>query len=226
MIEFVSHRLYLVQLFYMPKLIEKVKTIGIDTNGADKNATFKFICKYIEMFIHYNHEGYSLAMDYAREAQWQVCFQNPVGDQKISLRDKDMPFNLVLKLINNEVRYYPKPTKHGALWLANEYSRPSICNNFFSEIANYTTYTGKAYRQFKDTTLIAKDYTSEKYEKCENLYMLFGSSFMNNIRHIDCCSTLMYTLFMLLKHTSYYDIEENRDVSFFKTDSPEPLSQI
>lgn len=212
---------------FLPKLADKIKEMKFDeSTDSSKNSVFKFIIKYLTGIVYKtNEDDYKLTFDFAKHPEYQVLFQNKPGKEKIPVRDADMPFELVLRLITeeNNDNTLPDAIKNLTLWLSNQYSAPSVANNFFSAFVDYTTYTGPAYKHQHDSGIHSK-VTDELFKHTDNLYAFLGSNFMSTIRHLDSVSTLIYVLFMLLKQTSFYSVEDSRDTSYFNEATPDPLS--
>ena len=211
---------------YIPKLVKVVNNMNLAVDSANpsfKGGLFAYIYKYLSGFISNDRSGKPCcsSLDYAANANWQIMFT------KVP-RDPDMPF---FKVITNMDKETPDADKNYALWLANQFSSPSIGNNFFSEIVNYITYIpdGSLVQPDAKSKIKKKDYANNQdrtYNHCQHLYQLFPSGIMDCIRHFDVMSTFIYTMFMLLKQTSFYDHEMNKDASYFKVPNPEPLSIV
>lgn len=223
---------------YIPRLSETINSIEwkIDSTNASKtfkNGIMSFIYEYISGFTINDTKNESLhtSLYFSSESKWQMLFLTglPKPDtstnKTVVARNQNMPFNKVIECINGDLDN-PDKKKNSSLWFANQFSAPSVGNNFFSEIINYITYIpAKIDNLIIDGAIKVKDYDKDdKYFK--NLYQLFPSGIMNCIRHFDVMSTFIYTMFMLLKQTSFYDHEMDRDTSYFKVPNPEPLSVV
>lgn len=103
----------------------------------------------------------------------------------------------------------PSFEKNKLLWLCNQYSCPSVANNFLIEFVKYITID-----------------TSNKPEnsKIKRLQTLFTTAIPAAIRHMDSITAYMNVLFMLLKQTSYYSHEYDKEMTYFNVSNPEPFS--
>lgn len=67
---------------------------------------------------------------------------------------------------------------------------------------------------------IAKEVTPDSNN---SLSILFNTKFLGHLRQLDIGTTFIYTLFLLLRHTSRYDLDHDTETSTFGLTKPEPF---
>ena len=180
------------------KLIERFDNYGTLNTNSYRSNIFKVVKAYIGNYVN----GNTLALDKADDYRFQICFTEN--------RPINMPIEKVVdSLVNNLPQGAPAYDNNKLLWLCNQYACPSVANNFLTEFLKYITI---------DTT------DEQEKKKFKPLQQLFASAIPEVLRHFDSLTTFTSILFMLLKQTSYYDHEYDRDVSFFNVQNPEPFS--
>ena len=161
-----------------------------------KGKTFGVIESYISNYC----DKELIALDVCDDYRYQLKF--------IDNREEFMTIQeIVEKLRNNHDE--PGFDKNKVLWMSNQYVCPSIANNFLTEFVKYITI---------DTT------DNEEMRKVRPIQQLFATGIPEILRHLDSSSSFISVLFMLLKQTSYYDHEYDRDMTFFNVTNPEPFS--
>lgn len=161
-----------------------------------KQRLFNFIRSYLAAFINGNNEAFDLTKDY----RYQV---NVKGFERVQIES--------LEKIIHRIKDMTQLLKADnlALAVANQYITPSVSNSFIVELVKYTSIN-----------------TQNPIHDCEKLQTLFGSGILEAIRHLNVLTTYISVLFMLLKETSYYSHEYDRDMSYFNVDEPEAFSVI
>lgn len=183
-----------------------------------KNGRIKFITNYITSIGGDNEETKSFSY---LNPEYQFIFS------KVKPREPDMSFTKVLSNLNNSADDAHPSTTDKTVWYGNMYYTPSVNNNFYSELLNYVTHVDKdcTISLSKGTSgIYYKDTSDDRFKGTESLCSMISSSFLTNIRHLDLVSTLTYVIFTLLHQTSYYDLSYEKDITFFKVNNPEPLS--
>lgn len=181
------------------KLISRFDNYNLETNKSYRSNNFKVIKAYIGNYVDSNNKV--LALDKADDYRFQINFGEP-RNPFMSLKD------IIDKLEDNNANA-PDYSKNKLLWLCNQYAGPSVASNFLVEFLKYVTI---------DTN------ETEENKKFKPLQQLFASSIPEMFRHFDSITTFVNVLFMLLKQTSYYDHEYDKDMSFFNVQNPEPFS--
>lgn len=181
----------------MQKLISKFS--GSHEKLSDKSYKGKTFAA-VESYISNYSDGISMALDMCGDYRYQVRF---VDNREKFMTVQDIITNLQT---NNSV---PGFEDNKVLWMSNQYACPSIANNFLTEFVKYITI---------DTT------ENEEMKKVRPVQQLFATGISSVLRHLDSLSSFISTLFMLLKQTSYYDHEYDRDMTFFNVTNPEPFS--
>ena len=180
--------------------IEKRDYASFGNKETYKHRMFEFIIYYLSRYTDKVGNNTVVAFDIAKNFRYQV------GYNKRTTRDPVDTFETIRDRIDQLVTTRGiNPTE----LLANQYIGPTVANNFMSEILEYIT-VGKR---------------NEK-EHCEKLQTLFGSGIMEAIRHIDSLTTYVNVLIMLLKETSYYSHEYDRDMSYFNIEDPNAFSVV
>ena len=183
-----------------------------------KNGRIKFISNYIT----------SIGGD--TEATKSFTYLNPEYQfifSKVKPREPDMSFTKVLSNLDKSTDEGHPSTSDKTVWYGNMYYTPSVNNNFYSELLNYITFvSGECTIPLSEGTsgVYRKNLTDDKFKGTNTLYSMISSSFLTNLRHLDLVSTLTYVIFTLLHQTSYYDLSYEKDITFFKVNNPEPLS--
>lgn len=181
----------------MQKLISKFS--GSHEKLSDKSYKGKTFAA-VESYISNYSDGISMALDMCGDYRYQVRF---IDNREKFMTIQDIITNLQT---NNSV---PGFEDNKVLWMSNQYACPSIANNFLTEFVKYITI---------DTT------ENEEMKKVRPVQQLFATGISSVLRHLDSLSSFISTLFMLLKQTSYYDHEYDRDMTFFNVTNPEPFS--
>lgn len=165
-------------------------------NNSYKGKTFGVVESYISNY----YDGKLMALDACDDYRYQISF--------VDNREKFMTIQEIIeKLRTNHDE--PGFENNKVLWMSNQYACPSIANNFLTEFVKYITI---------DTT------ENEETKKVQPIQQLFATGIPEILRHLDSLSSFISTLFMLLKQTSYYDHEYDRDMTFFNVTNPEPFS--
>lgn len=153
-------------------------------------------------FIRYYLNAYvdhkqRLALDLCKDYRYQIVVD---GNRKNYVEIRQIPGEVdkATDLIRADNK---------AIALGNQYIMPSVANNFMIELTKYTSL-------------------DNPIEHCEGDMLLFGSGVMESLRHLDSVVAYISVIFMLLKHTSYYSHEYDRDMSYFNVESPEMFSVI
>lgn len=179
------------------KLISNFNTSHDELNESYKGQTFSVVESFLSSFEVDGVSPLLLNDDF----RYQVNFIERLP--QLSIKD------VITKLRANDDA--PNFEKNKVLWLTNQYTKPSVANNFFMELV-------------KNTTI--RDVTNTNDERFSAIQMLFPSNILGYIRNLDSISSFISILFMLLKQTSYYDHDYERDVTFFNVQNPEPFSVV
>lgn len=179
------------------KLISDFNTSHDELNESYKGQIFSVVESFLSSFEVDGESPLTLNDDY----RYQVNFIERLP--QLSIKD------VITKLRANDDA--PNFEKNKVLWLTNQYTKPSVANNFFMELV-------------KNTTI--HDVTNTNDERFSAIQMLFPSNILGYIRNLDSISSFISILFMLLKQTSYYDHDYERDVTFFNVQNPEPFSVV
>jgi len=190
----------------LKKLIERFNDYGNqDAAGAPSSTSYRSnVFKVVKAYIGNYIEDDTIALDKADDYRYQISF---IEERKPFMSMEDV----LNKLADNNGRG-PDYDKNKLLWLCNQYSCPSVANNFLTEFLKYITIGAPNLPEGPDK------------DKLKSLQQLFASSIPEVFRHFDSLTTYVSVLFMLLKQTSYYSHEYDRDVSFFNVQNPEPFS--
>jgi hypothetical protein len=92
--------------------------------------------------------------------------------------------------------------------ISNQYLMPSVNNAFLSKLLHYLDDTGN----------------EKVFDEPNALPILQGTSFVEALRYFDISTTQLTILFMLLKKTSYYDYDLDKDKDFIETDNNDIFS--
>lgn len=180
------------------------------------NNTISFILSYFKYFSSNDHLG----LEFIMNPVWHV------GMEVIS-RNKYVTFSEIIQSLTSLTTTASDLSKYGPLWLVNQYSSPSVNNTFMNNYVNNITYiTNKALHQsiMSKSQIVVKDSQNNCIYK--NLYSLFGSDLSGTFRYVDTLTTILYSIFTLMKYTSYYSHTNENDVSYFNLDNPEALSSL
>ena len=110
----------------------------------------------------------------------------------------------------------PSFDNNASLWIANQYASISVANSFFYELIRYVDLHGLRTDANENNKL---------YDKNRDVISaLFSSNLCGSIRHLDAITTYASIIFMLLKQTTYYDHENDAEVTFFNNTDMEPFS--
>jgi len=180
------------------RLNKLISRFGASHDQID-NKTYKGrVIQLVEQYIGNYVKGNDSALDKCSDYRFQIKFND---------RKPDVSFTDIIDHLKRE-QNGPDFDKYNVLWLSNQYSCPSIANNFFTEYVKYITINPKAEKEILP------------------IQQLFPTGISSALRHLDSISTFTSVLFMLLKQTSYYDHEYDRDTTFFNVTNPEPFSVI
>lgn len=170
------------------------------TNNSYKYKYFDMIKLYISNYSSNN----KIVLDVCEDYRYQIKFNSEYRNPYMSIKDISKVLN-----INENNPGLPGFDKNKLLWLCNQYSCPSVANNFLIEFVKYITIN-----------------TNEDQEnnKTKNIQSLFVTGIPAMFRHLDSITSFINVLFMLLKQTSYYSHEYDRDMTFFNVSNPEPFS--
>jgi hypothetical protein len=135
--------------------------------------------------------------DLAVNPFYQICYGPRVSD---------MTYQSFVKSYNN---FMAGNEKYGSLVLSNQFSMPSIANNFLSKMCELTFDYGKSMSAQPDA-----------------LTYLIHTPFMNYLRKLDVQMTFMHILFALMKQTAGYQIDVDYDVPYFNITNPDAFSSI
>ena len=193
-------RLSITRLKDVVSIINDFATSKItkDDSNRYKAQVLTFAAKYLTMYVDENKK---LTLDYVKDYKYQVGFNGPTRSNTT---------NDTLQSILNRIDDVTKKHGHGTIALSNQFIMPSISNNFMSEIVDY----------------INPHATTKDNKNLEQLPSLFSTGIMSSLRHLDSITTYINVLFMLLKETSYYSHEYDRDMTYFNVQSPEAFSVI
>lgn len=179
------------------QLISKFSSYHDNLNANSyKEKTFGVIESYISNY----YDGKRMALDICDDYRYQISF--------VDNREKFMTIQEIIEKLRSN-HNEPGFENNKVLWMSNQYACPSIANNFLTEFVKYITI---------DTT------ENEETKKVQPIQQLFATGIPEILRHLDSLSSFISTLFMLLKQTSYYDHEYDRDMTFFNVTNPEPFS--
>lgn len=225
---------------YIPKL--RNVFAGAESSLDKLKKTHKFvysIYEFIKRYMYYYSidDGSTNASDIAENPDFQIL------DSSFSIRSPDMTFNTIVEKLSkvyNNGAIVANQLDNQMFMIANQYIAPSVNSNIFSELVNLISYIpiNSRYRgtvninsqnaniELEENKLfVRKDYDhDEVFKSCEDLYQLMSSGVMNSIRHFDTTATFLYTTFLWLKQTSYYDNKRDADVSYFGNSIVEPFS--
>ena len=162
-----------------------------------KYRLFNFIKFYINNVCD---EKGNISFDLAKDYKYQVSFGETGRIEQLRIEQ--------VADIVKEVQAKMNAT-NGTLALGNQYFAPSVANNFVVEFMKYIHIN-----------------PSNPIDHCEKIQSLFGSGIADALRHLDSLITFISVLFMLLKETSYYSHEYERDVSYFNSENPDVFSIV
>ena len=171
------------------------KAFKSTTKESYKQGLLSFIADYLQYYTQDN-----LTIDACKDYRYQINFNTSLRDANMNMKD----------IIDNMKSWEKEDVcvKSPNIALGNQYVMPSISNAYIIELLKYVSIN-----------------TDNKNAKdCHKVQRLFGSGIMEALRHLDSSSTYISVLFMLLKQTSYYDNQLDKDVTFIHSDSPEPFS--
>lgn len=169
----------------------------ISKNNSYKYAYFDMIKLYISNYTCNN----KIVLDVCEDYRYQIQFESTSRNPYMSIKE-------IANVLQNSPNL-PGFDKNGLLWLCNQYSCPSVANNFLIEFVKYITI---------DTS------DTQENNKTKNIQKLFATGIPAIFRHLDSITSFISVLFMLLKQTSYYSHEYDRDMTFFNVSNPEPFS--
>ena len=169
----------------------------VSGNNSYKYAYFDMIKLYISNYMHNNQ----IVLDVCEDYRYQIKFESSSRNPYMSIKE-------IANVLKNSPNL-PGFDKNSLLWLCNQYSCPSVANNFLIEFVKYITI---------DTS------DTQENNKTKNIQKLFATGIPAIFRHLDSITSFISVLFMLLKQTSYYSHEYDRDMTFFNVSNPEPFS--
>lgn len=169
----------------------------ISKNNSYKYAYFDMIKLYISNYTCNN----KIVLDVCEDYRYQIQFESTSRNPYMSIKE-------IANVLQNSPNL-PGFDKNSLLWLCNQYSCPSVANNFLIEFVKYITI---------DTS------DTQENNKTKNIQKLFATGIPAIFRHLDSITSFISVLFMLLKQTSYYSHEYDRDMTFFNMPNPEPFS--
>ena len=162
-----------------------------------KYRLFNFIKFYLNNVAD---EKGNISFDLAKDYKYQVSFGEAGRIEQLRIEQVEGVVKDVQAKMN---------ASNGTLALGNQYFAPSVANNFVVEFMKYIHIN-----------------TDKPINHCEKIQSLFGSGIADALRHLDSLITFISVLFMLLKETSYYSHEYERDVSYFNSESPDVFSIV
>ena len=167
--------------------------------------------------ISYKNKLFSVIMTYLRGFTKTGNVLDISHEYTYQLKFKDRRSIVSIDIAMNNIKNSPTgPSFDGniTLWLANQYASISIANSFFFEFIRYIDING-----------MEDDNNDTKYSKNRIIISaLFPSNLCGTIRHLDAITTYANIIFMLLKQTTYYDHENDAEVTFFNNTEMEPFS--
>lgn len=169
----------------------------VSENNSYKYTYFDMIKLYISNYTSNNQ----LVLDVCEDYKYQIKFDSSSRNPYMSIKE-------ITDVLKNSPNL-PGFDKNSLLWLCNQYSCPSVANNFLIEFVKYITI---------DTS------DSQENNKTKNIQKLFVTGIPAIFRHLDSITSFISVLFMLLKQTSYYSHEYDKDMTFFNVSNPEPFS--
>lgn len=170
------------------------------TEDRYKSQLLIFATKYLTMYV--DDKTSQLALDLVKDYKYQVALN---GDF-----NRSTTINDTMKSIIDRINNLSSEHQYLTLAISNQFLMPSISNNFMVEVINY----------------INPNSDKANNENFKNLPSLFSTGIMSSLRHLDSITTYISVLFMLLKETSYYSHEYDRDMTYFNVQSPEAFSVI
>ena len=180
---------------------ESVKTTDDNQSISYKKKLFSVITTYLRGFAKQGN-----VLDNSLDYRYQLKYMN---------RNSIVPIDKAMELVQAKEGERPDFEKNLTLWLSNQYASISVANSFFYELIRYVDIEGNTTERDNDTN----------YSKIRStITALFPSNALSSLRHLDAITTYVNVIFMLLKQTTYYDHENDADVSFFNNTEVEPFS--
>ena len=170
-----------------------------------KARTFKFARAYLDAYVGESPDRKqdNLTLDLCKDYRYQIEVQ---GTGRV---ENDSDLAGILDRVQDTS--YKLGSNNLALGFANQFAAPSVSNNFMVELQNYLAIETDPDKQIKG---------------CVKNQQLFATGISSALRHLDSVSTYISVLFTLMKHTSYYSHEYERDMTFFNVESPEVFSVV
>ena len=175
----------------------------ITTNGNNSSFDSKQMFINLKFITSSCNDENEFTLDRYKSFTNQINIRGTPRTENISIQDVAAKFNSPGALYNDQT----------SCIISNQYVTPSVGNNYLCELLKYVNTQD-------ETDKDAKGY------QLNNLSTLFASGVMEAIRHLDGISTYTSNVFSLLKHTSRYSLEENKDISYFNVDSSEPFGVV
>ena len=182
----------------LSKIASKLEDYMPENSNTYKSSNFRMIKLFISNYFNNN----ILVLDKCEDYRYQIKFTS-------AFRDPNMTMQKIIESLNANSTTLPGFDNNKLLWLCNQYSCPSVANNFLIEFVKYITI---------NTT------NDPENNKVKNIQELFASGIPIVFRHIDSITSFINILFMFLKQTSYYSHEYDREISFFNVSNPEPFA--
>ena len=185
-----------------------ISRLTYDENARNfYNTLLKFAKTYLDA---YGGTSQETALNKADNIKYQIVPKIGYTRQRNATYESIFEeFRQLALVVRGDIDYQ----RNKMLWVSNQYTTPSVSNDFLSFMVGSTNVS-------KDANDVVNVLRDEK----NNISQFFYSNFMNTIRHVDSITTFVNVIFLLLRQTSYYNVERNNDETYISTDNQDIFS--
>jgi hypothetical protein len=177
--------------------VSQINSLHPDLNNDSESydgVQFRFIRKYLELTCD--------------ESSRHLFIKNiyQIGGEKApALRSPDLSFNKALQLVERSDYDHIPPSQ----LVSNQYQMPSVNNAYLSKLLDYL-----------DPATSDKSFAPE----ANAVSILNSTSIIESLRYMDISATQLSMLFTLLKKTSFYNYDLNKDQQFIQSENNDIFS--